>query len=132
MNNEAIPRSLFFLAGAASGLALGLYLHSENGRAFREQLGENWDKLLDSFGDQAQDQINLLLKNLNVFLEKGMELTESLEDQFTENVQSVGEEALDQLEAVENSFESGMEKARMELQRKLENAGLGPEYHLKT
>ena len=37
MNNDAFPRGLFFLAGAASGFALGIYLHSEKGSALREQ-----------------------------------------------------------------------------------------------
>lgn len=123
MNNDAIPRSLFFLAGAGAGLAFGYYLYSEDGEELREQLRKYWDDFLQIVADGTQEQVNTLLANLNTVLEKGLQLAEDL----GEDVQESGEDAMDLIEDAGSSFEAGLNKARATLQRKLALAGLGEE-----
>jgi len=125
MKKEIIPRSLFFLAGVASGVGLGYYLHTEKGRALRELLNENWENLLLTLGEQAQEQLYALVQNLNATLENGLLFSDDEAEQ--EPDQDIVDDIEDQLEAVEAFFESGMEKARARLHQKFVRAGLTPE-----
>lgn len=124
MNNEAIPRGLSFLAGAAAGLALGYYLHSEKGNALRQQLGENWNNIFDDIGDYAREHLADLLKSLNSALDNGLNVAELIDDQFRDNLTEVTENAEAALEDAESSFENGMEKARTKLLLKYAEQGL--------
>lgn len=124
MNNDALPRGLFFLAGAASGLALGLYLHSDKGSALREQLTEHWEDLLENLGERAQEQFGELLSSLNAALEKGLLFVDDLEQQMEEGLETTGAEADDFMEDAEASFEQGMDRAKARLRQKFNDAGL--------
>lgn len=124
MNNEAIPRGLSFLAGAAAGLALGYYLHSEKGSALKQQLGENWNNIFDDIGDYAREHLADLLKSLNSALDNGLNVAELIDDQFRDNLTEVTENAEAALEDAESSFENGMEKARTKLLLKYAEQGL--------
>lgn len=124
MNNEAIPRGLSFLAGAAAGLALGYYLHSEKGSALKQQLGENWNNIFDDIGDYAREHLADLLKSLNSALDNGLNVAELIDDQFRDNLTEVTENAEAVLEDAESSFENGMEKARTKLLLKYAEQGL--------
>ena len=127
MKNETVSRGLFFLAGAAAGFALGMYLNSKKGDALREQLTEHVDDLLDNLGERASEQIGDLMSNLTKIVENGLRQivepdTESEaeeENSFTENVQEVLDEA-------ETTFEAGMENARLRLMKKFAAAGITP------
>ena len=123
MKNETVSRGLTFLAGAAAGLALGYYLQSEKGKAFREQLGENLGDALDDLVEYGQEQIDELLKTLNLSLDKGFNFAEMIDAQFRENLGDVVEEAGDTLEDAESSFENGMDKAKNKLLKKFADAG---------
>ncbi len=127
MKNDAIPRSLFFLAGAASGLALGYYLHTEKGRALREHLNENWENWLETIGEQAQEQLNVLLQNLNQVLEDSAlfsDMPEEPDAEEPDDDHDFADEVLEQVDLAESAFEAGMAKARTSLQQKLAKAGL--------
>ncbi len=127
MNNDAIPRGLFFLAGAASGLALGYYLHSEKGSALRKQLAEHWGGTWEDLGERAQEQLAELLQHLNTALDQGLNYAEILEQLLRQNLTEVSEETNEALEDAGTSFENGMERARARLQQKFDAAGLPPE-----
>lgn len=124
MKNDAIPRSLFFLAGAASGLALGYYLHTEKGRALREHLNENWENWLETIGEQAQEQLHVLLQNLNQVLEDSALFSMIPDEDEEADNNDFADEVLEQFEVAESAFEVGMSKARARLQEKLAQAGL--------
>ncbi|MBK8965136.1 MAG: YtxH domain-containing protein [Saprospiraceae bacterium] len=125
MKNDTIPRSLFFLAGAASGLALGYYLHTEKGRALREHLNENWENWLETIGEQAQEQLNVLLQNLNQVLEDSALFSDQPEEPAAEDDDNdFADDVLEQVDMAETAFEAGMAKARASLQQKLAKAGL--------
>lgn len=126
MNEDALPRGLFFLAGAASGLALGFYLHSEKGNALRQKLSEHWGDILEGLGDRAQERLDELLSTLNTALEKGLDLAEILDGQLQQNRSEIGQDATEAMETAGVSFENGMEKARAHLEEKYKVAGLPP------
>lgn len=127
MNNDALPRGLFFLAGAASGLALGYYLHSEKGSALRQQLTEQWGDTWDELSERTQEQMAELLQRLNAALDDGLNFVEMLEPLLRQQMTEAGGEASEALEDAEASFETGMERARARLQQKFDAAGLPPE-----
>ena len=131
MNKDSLPRGLYFLAGAAAGLAIGIYLNSEKGSALREQLAEHWDTLVDTIGEGAQEKMFELRASLNELLEKGLllldNLTEYLEEDIPETLAEVEDDAADLAEEVESYFESGMEKARVRLEQQFAKAGLDRE-----
>ncbi|MCB0530836.1 MAG: YtxH domain-containing protein [Lewinellaceae bacterium] len=124
MKNDAIPRSLFFLAGAASGLALGYYLHTEKGRALREHLNENWEDWLETIGEQAQEQLHVLLQNLNQVLEDSALFSVVADEDEADDDNDFADEIMEQFEVAESAFEVGMTKARASLKQKLAQAGL--------
>lgn len=124
MNNDAIPRGLSFLAGAAAGLALGYYLHSEKGQSLKAQLGEKWGDAFDDLGEYAREHLGDLLKTLSGTLEQGINFAEVIDNQFRENLSEVAENAGEALEDAETSFESGMDKAKNKLMKKFAEAGL--------
>ena len=124
MKNDAIPRSLFFLAGAASGLALGYYLHTEKGRALREHLNENWEDWLETIGEQAQEQLHVLLQNLNQVLEDSALFSVIADEDEADDDNDFADEVMEQFEVAESAFEVGMTKARASLKQKLAQAGL--------
>ena len=126
MNEDALPRGLFFLAGAASGLALGFYLHSEKGNALRQKLSEHWGDILEGWGEHAQERLEELLSILNTTLEKGLDLAEILDGQLQQNRSETGRDATEAMETAGVSFENGMEKARARLEEKFKVAGLPP------
>lgn len=126
MNEDALPRGLFFLAGAASGLALGFYLHSEKGSALRQKLSEHWGDILEGWGEHAQERLEELLSILNTTLEKGLDLAEILDGQLQQNRSEIGRDATEAMETAGVSFENGMEKARARLEEKFKVAGLPP------
>ena len=124
MNNDILPRSLSFLAGASAGLALGFYLHSEKGSALRQQLTERWGEALDALGERAQEQFSDLLHALTEALDKGLDLVEVLDNQLHQNVTDARDEVSDAIDDAETSFENGMDKARARLEQKFNEAGL--------
>ena len=124
MKNDAILRSLFFLAGAASGLALGYYLHTEKGRALREHLNENWEDWLETIGEQAQEQLHVLLQNLNQVLEDSALFSVVADEDEADDDNDFADEIMEQFEVAESAFEVGMTKARASLKQKLAQAGL--------
>lgn len=124
MKNDAIPRSLLFLAGAASGLALGYYLHTEKGRALREHLNENWEDWLETIGEQAQEQLHVLLQNLNQVLEDSALFSVIADEDEADDDNDFADEVMEQFEVAESAFEVGMTKARASLKQKLAQAGL--------
>ncbi|MCB9315583.1 MAG: YtxH domain-containing protein [Lewinellaceae bacterium] len=124
MKNDAIPRSLLFLAGAASGLALGYYLHTEKGRALREHLNENWEDWLETIGEQAQEQLHVLLQNLNQVLEDSALFSVVADEDEADDDNDFADEVMEQFEVAESAFEVGMTKARASLKQKLAQAGL--------
>ncbi len=124
MNNDALPRGLSFLAGAAAGLALGYYLHSEKGSALKAQLSGNWHDALDDLGEYAREHLGELLKSLDSTLGKGFNLAEMIDEQFREELSDVAENAGEALEDAESSFENGMDKARSRLLQKFAEQGL--------
>ena len=124
MKNDAIPRSLLFLAGAASGLALGYYLHTEKGRALREHLNENWEDWLETIGEQAQEQLHVLLQNLNQVLEDSALFSVVADEDEADDDNDFADEIMEQFEVAESAFEVGMTKARASLKQKLAQAGL--------
>ncbi|MBL7776439.1 MAG: YtxH domain-containing protein [Saprospiraceae bacterium] len=124
MNNDAFPRGLFFLAGAATGFALGMYLASDKGSALREQLSGYWDQLVDTLGDRAEEKMQELLARLDDLLENGALLLENLEAEVDQEIEETGGELREFAEDAEHSFESGMDRARARLQQKFVQAGL--------
>ena len=124
MNNDALPRGLSFLAGAAAGLALGYYLHSEKGSALRQKITENWGDVLDDLGGRTQEHLADLLTVLSDALDKGLNLADLAENQLQQNREQVAEDAGNTLEDAETSFENGMDRARARLQQKFKEAGL--------
>lgn len=124
MNNDTLPRGLSFLAGAAVGLALGYYLHSEKGSALKAQLSGSWHEAFDDLGDYAREHLGQLLKSLDSTLGKGLNLAEIIDEQFREDLSEVAENAGEALEDAESSFENGMDKARFRLMQKFLEAGL--------
>ena len=124
MKNDAIPRSLLFLAGAASGLALGYYLHTAKGRALREHLNENWEDWLETIGEQAQEQLHVLLQNLNQVLEDSALFSVIADEDEADDDNDFADEVMEQFEVAESAFEVGMTKARASLKQKLAQAGL--------
>jgi len=130
MKNETLSRGLFFLAGAAAGFALGMYLRSEKGSDLREQLSEHLDDLLQNLGDRVEDQLGDLITNLGAAAMNGLQqmaqpansaaAASGEENSLREDVQ----EALDE---AEENFENGMEKARARLMKKFAAAGLTTE-----
>lgn len=124
MDNDALPRGLSFLAGAAAGLALGYYLHSEKGSALKAQLSGNWHDALDDLGEYAREHLGELLKSLDTTLGKGFNLAEMIDEQFREDLSEVAENAGEALEDAESSFENGMDKARSRLLQKFAEQGL--------
>lgn len=124
MNDDALPRGLSFLAGAAAGLALGYYLHSEKGSALKAQLSGNWHDALDDLGDYAREHLGELLKSLDSALGKGVNLAEMIDEQFREDLGEVADNAGEALEDAESSFENGMDKARSRLLQKFAEQGL--------
>lgn len=124
MDNDALPRGLSFLAGAAAGLALGYYLHSEKGSALKAQLSGNWHDALDDLGEYAREHLGELLKSLDSTLGKGFNLAEMIDEQFREELSDVAENAGEALEDAESSFENGMDKARSRLLQKFAEQGL--------
>ena len=124
MNKEVVPRGLFFLAGAATGFALGVYLYSDKGSALRGQLQEHWDELLETFGERAREQLEALLARLNTALEKGLSIADDLEDQFDLDLEGMEEDTREAMEDAETSFENGMDKARARLRQKFAAAGI--------
>ena len=124
MNNDVLPRGLSFLAGAAAGLALGYYLHSEKGSALREKITENWGDVLDDLGARTQEHLADLIALLSDALDKGLSFADLAENQLEQNVEQVVEDAGNALEDAESSFENGMDRARARLQQKFMEAGL--------
>ncbi len=124
MKNEFIPRSLAFLAGTATGLALGYYLHSEKGKALREQLGDYWEEALEDLGERAKEHLDDLIAALGAALEKGMNAAEILDDELRENSTGAIDDVRETIHDAEQSFEHGMDKARFNLQQKFNAAGL--------
>ncbi|MEQ1746188.1 MAG: hypothetical protein ABMA02_12235 [Saprospiraceae bacterium] len=117
MKNETATRGLLFLAGAAAGLAAGIYLTSEKSSGLREKIGGQFEALLDNLEGMADDQIGDLLKRLSTALEKGTLAFDGLENAATDS-------ARDMLDEAEADFENGMEKAKARLQKKFAEAGL--------
>ena len=124
MNTEVLPRSLSFLAGAAAGLALGYYLHSEKGSALRNSLSEQLGETLEGLGEQVQDQLSELIAVLGDALEKGLGSAEGLQQAMQENLSGAVAQTKDALEDAEESFEHGMDKAKTRLLRKFAEAGV--------
>jgi gas vesicle protein len=124
MNKDTLPRGLYFLAGAAAGAALGIYLNSEKGSALREQLIEHWENLLNTLGEGAQEKMDELIVTLNQLLEKGLRMVDDLEEEIEEEIEETNGELLDLAEEAESAFEAGMAKAKARMQQKLANAGL--------
>lgn len=120
--------TLVFLAGAATGLAIGVYLSSEKGSKLREQLSEHWDTLVETLGAGAQEKMEELLGTLNDLFEKGLVLVENLDLGIQDEIQEVKAEMDDLTEEAETAFEAGMGKARLRLQQQFAKAGLKPEH----
>lgn len=119
-----LPRGLAFLAGTATGLALGYFLHSEKGAALRSQLSETWGDTFRALGERLQDQMGDLVTALGGAMDNGAGFVELLEQQLQQQFSETAEDAQESLEAAETSFENGMDKARARLQQKFANAGL--------
>ncbi|MBK9335317.1 MAG: YtxH domain-containing protein [Lewinellaceae bacterium] len=132
MKNETIPRGLSFLAGAATGLALGLYLNSERGSALREQLVGHLDDLLQHFGESAQEQLDDLMATLNTVVERGLLQVADLQNNLEDTTDSIGDELEEVMEEAETNFENGMETARRRLLKKFAAAGLEPDVARKS
>ncbi len=124
MNNDALPRGLSFLAGAAAGLVLGYYLHSEKGSALRQKITENWGDVLDDLGGRTQEHLDDLITLLSDALDKGLSFADLAGNQLQENVEQVGDDADDARDDAETSFENGMDRARERLQQKFKEAGV--------
>jgi gas vesicle protein len=126
MKNETIPRGLYFLAGAAAGLAFGMYLNSEKGSALRETLSGHLDDLLQNLSESAQEQLGGLMGTLSTVVENGLAQVADLDDEIEDTASAVGEDIREAIEDAETTFESGMGKARLRLQQKFAAAGIAP------
>jgi gas vesicle protein len=126
MKNETIPRGLYFLAGAAAGLAFGMYLNSEKGSALRETLSGHLDDLLQNLSESAQEQLGGLMGSLSTVMENGLAQVADLDDEIEDTATAVGEDLREALEDAETNFETGMSKARLRLQKKFAAAGIAP------
>jgi len=129
MKNETVSRGLFFLAGAAAGFALGMYLHSKKGDALREKFAEHVDDLLDDLGERASEQVGDLMSNLTKIVENGLQQiiapdTENNAEEEENN--SFSEDVQEALDEAETTFGAGMENARLRLMKKFAAAGITP------
>ena len=127
MHNDTISRGLTFLAGAATGLALGLYLGSEKGSALRERFGGHLEDLLQGLSERAQEQIGDLMNTLGTAVENGLA---SLQEMGGEPEESAppppDDDVIDTFEEVETAFDAGMDRARERLWKKFAAAGIEP------
>lgn len=123
--------TIYFLAGAATGLALGIYLSSKKGSALREQLADHWESLVETFGERAQEKMDELLAQLNELLEKGMELVDNRSDYLEEDDPELPgkteDDDPDLVDEVSEFFGAGMAKARGNLHQKFAESGLNRE-----
>lgn len=125
MNNETVSRGLFFLAGAAAGFAIGMYLRSEKGNELTEQLSEHLDDLLQNLGDQFEDHLGDLVNNFTFAAVNGLKQMAQPESKSEpEDDNSFSEDVEEALEDAETNFENGMEKARERLMKKFADAGI--------
>jgi len=127
MKNETVSRGLFFLAGAAAGFALGMYLNSKKGDALREQFAEHVDGLLDTLGERASEQVGDLMSNLTKIVENGLQqiIAPDTENEAEED-NSFSEDMQEAFDEAETTFEAGMENARLRLMKKFAAAGITP------
>lgn len=127
MHNDTIPRGLSFLAGAAAGLALGYYLHSEKGSALREQLDGHLGDLLEDLGERAHEQVEGLVDTLRAAVDQVLTHFDGMAD-ASEPAPDTPEadDVIDTFEEVESAFDAGMERARQRLWKKFAAAGIEP------
>jgi gas vesicle protein len=126
MKNETITRGLYFLAGAAAGIAFGMYVNSEKGNALRETLSDHLDDLVQNLSESAQEQLGGLMSTLSTAVENGLAQVANMDDEIEDAATTVGEDIRDAIEDAETTFESGMGKARLRLQQKFAAAGAIP------
>ncbi len=104
-----------FLAGLATGAAVGYLINSDKGR---EMTNEAVNKATEYGGqarDYAQEKLHSVTSTVSNIIERGKAYAAEVSTKLQERIKSGSEEAQDTLEDAETAFQRGANKAKSHL-----------------
>jgi len=104
-----------FLAGLATGVAVGYLINSDKGREIRDEAVTKATEYGTQARDYAQDKFHSAATTVSNIIERGKTYAAEVSAKLQERIKSGSEEAQDTLEDAETAFQRGANRAKNHL-----------------
>ena len=114
-NNESDNSGWIFLAGLATGAAVGFLINSDKGRQVRHEAVTKATEYGGQARDFAQEKIATAASTVSSIIEKGKAYASEVSDKLRERIKSGSEEVQGAVEDGETAFQRGANRAKSHL-----------------
>ncbi len=104
-------RRIFGL-GILAGAAIGFWLNSEKGKAFRADLAQKTSEYSDELSAMARENAMKLSGNLSTAMEDGQNWVSGTRGKLKSSIKGLADTADHTIDEVADKLETGLEKAR--------------------
>ncbi len=114
-DNESNNSGWIFLAGLATGAAVGYLINSDKGRQVRTEAATKVVEYGGQAKDYAQEKVATAASTVSSIIEKGKTYAAEVAAKLQEHIKSGSEEAQGAVEDAETAFQRGATKAKNHL-----------------
>jgi gas vesicle protein len=104
-----------FLAGLATGAAVGYLINSDKGREITHEAVTKATEYGGQARDYAQEKLSTVTSTVSSIIDKGKAYAAEVSAKLQERIKSGSEEAQDNLEDAESAFQRGANRAKSHL-----------------
>ena len=114
-NNESNHSGWIFLAGLATGAAIGYLINSDRGRQVRSDAAHKAVELSEQARSMAQSKLSSVAGTVSSILEQGKAYAAEVSNKLQEKIGSASGAAQEGVQKAESAFERGAEKAKAQM-----------------
>lgn len=114
-NTESNNSGWIFLAGLATGAAVGYLINTDKGRQLRNEAADKATEYGTQARDYAQEKFSSAASTVSEILEKGKAYAAEVSTKLQERIKSGADAAQEKVEETENAFQRGANRAKSHL-----------------
>lgn len=131
-NTESNNSGWIFLAGLATGAAVGYLINSDRGREIRSEAAHKAVEYGGQARDFAQEKIHTATSTVSSIIERGKAYASEVSAHLQERIKSGSEEVKSAMEDGETAFQRGANRAKANLREMANSASHGSTSHGST
>lgn len=115
-NSESNNSGWIFLAGLATGAAVGYLINTDKGRQLRSEAASKASEYGTQASTYAQEKFSSAASTVSDILEKGKAYASEVSTKLQERIKSGAQVAQEEVKETENAFQRGANRAKAHMQ----------------